>query len=103
MSSLIKGNPWVWVVVQNPGGNERLLAQHDPENDISFAPVFLEKETAQDCFLNMAREKGVKYEVQALLFEDLVVQSKEKGLIIFILDPDGKILEKINPFEWKET
>lgn len=102
MSSLIEGNPWVWVVVRNPGGDEQLLGQHDSENDIFFAPTFLQKETAQDCFLNMAREKGVKYEVQALLFEDLAIQSKKDGFIIFISDGDGKILEKIDPSEWLE-
>ena len=23
MSKLIQGNPWVWIVVQDPGGNEQ--------------------------------------------------------------------------------
>lgn len=31
MSELIQGNPWVWVVVQDPGGNEQFLGQYDEE------------------------------------------------------------------------
>src|SRR5210317_1382909 len=62
---------WVWVVVQNPGDQEQFLGQYDKQEDISFIPTFNSKEDAQQCFMNMARQKGSKYEVQAILYEEL--------------------------------
>jgi hypothetical protein len=88
---------WVWVVVQDPGGNEQFVGQHDQQEDISFIPAFHSKEEAQQCFLNMARSKGSKYEVQAILFEELAKDATAGGFFIFLLDENGDVLEKIKP------
>ena len=88
---------WVWVVVQNPGGREQFLGQYDKQADIAFIPTFDSKEDAQQCFLNMARQKGAKYEVQAILYEELAKAAADGGFMIFLLNENGDVLEKIKP------
>ena len=86
MSKLTKDGQWVWVVIHGPEGNEQLLGQQDEEKNVSFIPVFLEKEEALMSLNLLAREKGRKYEVQAILYENLVARATEKGFMIFILN-----------------
>ena len=62
MSQLIQGNPWVYAIVQDPGGNEQFLGQTDEEMNISFIPIFLDKDAAGQCLPFLVREKGLKYE-----------------------------------------
>jgi len=100
MSKLVKDDQWVWVVIQNPGGNEQFLGQQDEERGISFIPTFLEKEGAEQGLMLMARETGSRYEVQAILFEDLSQRASENGLMIFVVNAKGEVLEKI---ETKKT
>ncbi len=97
MSKLIQGNPWVWVVVLDPGGNEQFLGQHDKEKDVSFILTFLEKEEALECLKHMTLEEGQKYEIQAIQYEELARNSVENGFMLFILNGSGEILEKIKP------
>jgi len=96
MGKLVEKDQWVWVVVQDPGGNEQFLGQHDQEKNESFIPTFLEKEEAQQGFTLMTHEKGHKYEVQAILFEDLSRRAAENGFMVFILNGSGEVLGKIN-------
>ncbi len=97
MVKLIKDKQWVYVVIHGPEGNEQLLGQQDEEENISFIPVFLEKEEALMSLNLLAREKGRKYEVQAILYEDLVARIAEQGIMLFVLNGSGKVLEKIRP------
>lgn len=97
MSKLVQGNPWVWVVVQDPGGNEQFLGQHEQEKEVSFIPTFLEKEEAQQCLKHLTREEGHKYEIQAIQYEELARSSSEHGFAVFILNGAGEVLEKIEP------
>jgi hypothetical protein len=88
---------WVWVVVQDPGGKEQFLGQHDKLENISYIPVFRSKEEAQQCFMNMARQKNFKYEVQAIIFEELAKDAAANGFMIFLLNENGEILERTKP------
>ena len=97
MSKMIKENPWVWVVVMDPGGNEQFLGQHYKEEDISFIPTFLNKEDASECLDHMTRDKEKKYEIQAIQFEELAHDAAEHKFMLFILNGAGEILEKITP------
>jgi hypothetical protein len=65
MSKLVTDESWVWAVIQNPEGEALLVGQHDKENNITFVPVFLEKEEALKCYNLLSLAKGQKYEVQA--------------------------------------
>ena len=97
MKSKLTPDTWIWIVVQNPGTDEQFLGQHDQDQDISFIPAFFEKEDAQQCLIHMATQKGAKYEVQAILLGDLTKDAAKNGFMIFMLNADGKILEKIRP------
>ena len=97
MSQPIKNDQWVYVVVHGPEGNEQLLGQQDSEKNVSFVPVFLAKEDALMNINLLAREKGTQYEVQAMLYEDLVARVADKKFMIFVLNDSGEVLEKINP------
>lgn len=97
MSNLTERNSWVWVAIQDPGGNEQILGQQDRESDIDFIPAFLEREDAMQAFPHLIREAGKKYEIQAIRFHDLAGQARENGFVLFILNAAGHILEKINP------
>ena len=96
MSKLINDDKWVWVIIQNPGLNEKLLGQYDEKNEISFIPVFLDKESAEYCKQKLVLQKSV-HEIQAIYYEDLIKQVVEKKFMLFILNSEGKVLEKINP------
>ena len=97
MGTVNKGNPWVWVVVLDPGKNEQYLGQHNQEDDISFIPAFLDKEEALQALNRLALEQGHRYEVQAVHYEELARSSAEHGFMILILNAKGEILEKIKP------
>jgi hypothetical protein len=97
MSELIEGNPWVWVVVIDPGEHEQFLGQHEPDKDVSYIPTFLEKEEAVESLEHLAREQGHKYEVQAIQYDDLARDAAQNGFMLFILNGRGEILEKIRP------
>ena len=97
MPESIKEDQWVWVVVQDPGGNEQFLGQYDQEKDLSFIPTFLRKEEAQQCLPHISREKGRKYEIQAIQFGDLSRRAADNGFMLFILTGAGEVLEKIKP------
>jgi hypothetical protein len=93
----IKADTWVWVVVQDPGGDEQFFGQLDKEKNISFIPAFYQKEDAQQCFTQMYRQKGKKYEIQAIFYDELAKDAARNGFMIFILSADGEILQKIIP------
>lgn len=97
MQNMKEEDQWVWVVVQNPGGNEQFLGQHDEQEDISFIPAFTDKEAAQQGYPNLTRAPGHKYEVQAILREELIKDAAAGGFWVFLLNESGDILEKINP------
>ena len=95
----IQENTWLWVVVQDPGGNEMFLGQHDNINNVNFIPAFLEKGDAQACFGQLVKEKDKKYEVQAIQYGLLTRYSTENGFTIFILNAKGEILQKMGSSE----
>ena len=97
MANTITDDTWIWVIVQDPGGNERFLGQFDEEHNISFIPAFFQKEDAQRCFLQLHRQKGLKYEIQAIFFDELSKNASKQGFLIFMLNAEGGILEKIQP------
>jgi hypothetical protein len=45
----------------------------------------------------MAREPGRTFEVQAIIFEDLVRYAVEGGFLLFLLDGRGQIVAKLTP------
>jgi len=97
MSKLVSDEQWVWVVVQDPGGNEQFLGQKDEEKRVSFIPTFLSKDDAEHGLSALTLEPGHKYEVQAILFEDLCQRAAENGFMLFVANRSGQVIEKIKP------
>lgn len=84
---------WVYVVVCEPEKEATFLGLHDNEKNIDFIPAFESKEAANDCFLSLPREKGKKYEVQAVHIEELYQDAEENGFTVAILDAEGKAVK----------
>ena len=97
MSTEIKATSWVYVLVQNPGGAEQIVGQQDVESDIAFIPMFLDKDSAMQGALHVVKEKGRKFEIQAIIYEDLARYAAQGGFILFVLDAEGRIIEKRVP------
>jgi hypothetical protein len=91
----IDESAWVWVIVLNPGGKEQFFGQHDEEKGISFIPTFFEKEDAVEGAKQLVQEGGPSYEVQAIRYQELARHAADHGFMLFLLDKDGRVLEKI--------
>ena len=95
MSEKVKMDQWVWVVVQDPGGDEKFLGQQDQERGVSFIPAFLEREEAEQGLGSLHKEAGHKYEIQAIQVDDLRQRASESGFVLFFLNAKGEVLEKM--------
>ncbi len=83
---------WVYVVVCDPEKDESFLGLYDKEKDINYIPTFNSKESANDCFLTLPKEKGKKYEIQAVHIEELSEDASKNGFAVAMVDGDGKIV-----------
>ena len=67
-------------------------------NDEEVIPYYLSvgatKEEANDCYLDLPREKGVKHELQAVHIEELHAAAEENGFVVAIVDKDGQVIKK---------
>ncbi|MFZ5562973.1 MAG: hypothetical protein ACOZBW_02905 [Thermodesulfobacteriota bacterium] len=98
MAQQPKNSDWVFVAAEAAGDwAGQFVAYRDESAGVSYIPVFYKKEDAQACFINLPREKGKKYEIQAVMFEDLAKDAGASGCLIFMLDAEGHILLKIDP------
>ncbi len=85
---------WVYVFVCDPGNNENFLGLYNEEKDVNFIPAFQSKDEANDCFLTLPREKGKKYELQAVHIEELQEIATKSGFAVTLVDSDGKVITK---------
>jgi hypothetical protein len=95
MGKWVQDDQWVWVVVEDPGGNEQFLGMADEEEAESFIPAFLEKEEAQQGLSHLPRQKDKRYEVQAIRLDDLLFRAAQQAFQVFVLKGSGEIIEKI--------
>ncbi|MGA6925569.1 MAG: hypothetical protein WBY88_07805 [Desulfosarcina sp.] len=91
----IDATTWLYVAIQKSGAREQIVGQTDTEHEVSFIPAFLSKESAQQAMFHLHLEKKKKYEVQAIITEDLTRHAVENGFLIFVLDEDGKVIERL--------
>jgi hypothetical protein len=85
------------VIIQNPGtAKEQFLGYTDEDNGESFIPAFSSKESAQQCFLIMPKDiMRNKYEVQAIIEEDLLTHALQEEYNVVLMNDKGRILEKL--------
>lgn len=93
----ISATTWVYVLIQNPGGDEQIVGQRDMKNDIPFIPMFLDKDSAMQGVVHMVKEQGKKFEVQAIIYEDLANYAAQGGFVIVVLDGQGQVIDKRTP------
>jgi len=93
-----KKDTWYYVIVQTPGTeNEQFLGYKDKNTDEPFIPAFETKEIAQQCFLVMPKDvMNEKYEIQAIIKEDLMLAAQKNDYAVFLLDDKGRVVEKIS-------
>ncbi|MBN2060283.1 MAG: hypothetical protein JW882_07685 [Deltaproteobacteria bacterium] len=94
MNDIVKEDQWVYVIVQNTGGNEAFLGQQDVEKNISFIPAFLSSDDAGICLRHLKKDDSLAYEIHAILYEDLLKYASQNGLMVFLLNSSGEILKK---------
>lgn len=97
MDGLIAGNPMVWVFVQTVDNVETYAGQYLEDLEVSFIPLFLEREQAEACLSLVPGKKGIRLELQAIRYLELARDAKRQGFLLFVLDADGNVLEKIAP------
>ncbi len=85
---------WVYVFVCEPGPEETFLGLSDEDEQLHLLPAFRSREDANDCFLNLPREKGKKYELQAVHLDELVATAEGNGFTVTLVDGEGKIVRE---------
>ena len=93
----IADTTWVYAIVEDPEKSETILGQEDAESKVAFIPFFLEREAGQQCYPDLVRNRGQKYEIQAICFGELAKDAAKNGFMIFMLSGGGEILKKISP------
>ncbi len=88
---------WFYVVVQNPGTmEEEYMGFMHEETKKTFIPAFATKEEAQQCFLMMPKDvMHKKYEIQAVIKDDLISVAKTTGFHVFLMDDKGRIKSRL--------
>jgi len=97
MPEKISEDTWIYTVIKDPGTREQFLGQYESEADISYIPIFLKKEHATQCLLQLNVEKGTRCEVQAVIYSDIARTAGENGFLLYLLDESGNVLDKITP------
>jgi hypothetical protein len=97
MKPPLENESWIWVIVENSDASAHYLGRHDESSDVSFIPAFFDKDAAQQCLPRIAAEPHSSCEVQAVHFGDLARDAALNGFMIFMLNPDGSIVRKIQP------
>jgi hypothetical protein len=97
LSDQIK-DTWYYIIVQNPEAvGEEFVGYTDQKTGVTFIPAFKTKDIAQQCFLVMPKDiMNHKYEVQAIIREDLMTLAQKNGYDVFLMDDKGRVLEKIS-------
>ncbi len=95
--SKIKKDSWVFVLVQDPGKEESFVGLFDREDEISFIPVFTEKEAALSCAINIPADIGKKREVHAIVYEELRTTASANDFWLYVTDAEGGIIDKVKP------
>ena len=97
MAVLEKKTEWFYCIIQNPDTKQdQLMGFKDDETNTDFIPIFKTKEEAQQCFLLMPKDvMNQKYDVQAVIKEDILEQAEKTGHKIFIMDEKGSIKQEL--------
>jgi hypothetical protein len=93
MTFSITKKTWVYAVISNSGENGKLTGFQD-KNEAIFIPILKTKIDAEGFLGYMPRNPGIRYEVQAIIFEDVLKFARESGSLVYLVNAKGEILEK---------
>ena len=96
MAISISNDTWVYVVIGNPGSADKLTGFQE-KNGTAFIPVLRSKNAAEGFLGYMPREPGLFYEIQTIIFADVLKYARENGSKIYLVNEKGEILEKGSP------
>ncbi|MDD9301117.1 MAG: hypothetical protein HUK40_01750 [Desulfobacter sp.] len=88
---------WYYLIVKDPETPyEEFIGFNNEATNEKFLPAFKTKQDAKACFALMPKDvfKG-KYDVHAVIEDDILVAAKDKGHKIFLLDETGKISKQL--------
>lgn len=86
---------WVYVFVCDPGKKESYLGLYNEEKEVQFIPAFQSREEANDCFLEIPRERGRKYELQAVHIEELIENAEKNDFEVALVDSKGQVVKEM--------
>ena len=95
MSNTIAPENWIYVLVEVTANSEQIIGRHDTERNIRFIPIFTDRDSAQLGAVRLAIEN--KFEIQAMLFEDLLQYASANHSLIFVMNQQGAIQTKMTP------
>jgi hypothetical protein len=97
MTSSLEPQSWVWVIVQDSEAGAHYFGQQDEDTGVAFIPAFHQKDDAIECLRRVPAGPGQHLEAQAVHYGELSRDAVLNGFLIFMLGPDGRILEKMPP------
>ncbi|MFO7989449.1 MAG: hypothetical protein ACQEQ5_01960 [Thermodesulfobacteriota bacterium] len=98
METINTDDNWYYVIVQNPEtASEKLLGFSDEKTSKKFLPAFKTKQDAQKCFHMLPKDLFKdKYDIHAMIEEDVLATAEKEGHQVFLLDETGQILKPLN-------
>ncbi len=91
MKTNISTTTWLYTVIINPGINEHLLGQTNLEKKCSFIPAFTNRKAAENGISLLSIGDNNKYEIQAIIYEDLMKYALDGKFFISIIDESWNI------------
>jgi len=97
MENMELTDTWLYVIVRDPAtSDEEFVGFSDENTNEKFLPAFKTKQDAKACFALLPKDIfNGKYEVHAVIEEDVMNTAKEQGHAVFLLDEEGKILKQL--------
>jgi hypothetical protein len=96
MTISIAKHTWVYAVFNFSEGNEQLTGFQDQASG-TFIPILKTNHEAEVFLGYIPREPGTRYEVQAIMFEDVLNYARANGSLVYLVNEKGEILEKETP------
>ncbi|HMK64393.1 MAG TPA: hypothetical protein VK564_01280 [Thermodesulfobacteriota bacterium] len=96
MTISISKQTWVFAVINKGDEDERLTGFQDKNGGV-FIPVLKTNKEAEIFLDTIPWEPGRRYEVQSIIFEDVLKYARENGSLVYLVNKKGEILEREIP------
>jgi hypothetical protein len=93
MTISISKQTWVYAVFNKDGEDEKLTGFQD-KNGNMFIPILKTNKEAEIFLSYIPWESDRRYDVQAIIFEDVLNYARESGSLVYLVNGKGEILEE---------